>query len=286
VRLWDQQSVWSQAADRVKRSIGKARTAGLILGIAAAGFATAASQVMVWSAPLGKTLAFLAAVAAGLAPPAAARSGPRSIRDWTRLRSVSEALKSEIYTYLARVDPYRAADATKVLIERIDRLHADTSDLIHHTINLAPAQRPLPAVTDVDSYADVRLKTQISDYYRPRAAHMSRRMTLVRRAGLALAATAAVLSAVSAVFGVNQASGWVATITTVTAAVTTHAAASRYAYQELEFARTTAELESLLVRRTEATAKVGPEADDGFVTHCEQVISAQNEGWMTKWAAK
>jgi hypothetical protein len=66
----------------------------------------------------------------------------------------------------------------------------------------------------------------------------------------------------------------------------THAAASRYAYQELEFARTTAELESLLVRRTEAAAKVSPEADDGFVTHCEQVISAQNEGWMTKWAAK
>jgi hypothetical protein len=78
VRLWDLQSVWSQGADRVKRSIGKARTAGLVLGIAAAGLATAASQVMAWSAPLGKTLAFVAAVAAGLAPPAAARSGPQA----------------------------------------------------------------------------------------------------------------------------------------------------------------------------------------------------------------
>ncbi|MBB4906264.1 hypothetical protein H4W32_000093 [Actinophytocola algeriensis] len=61
----------------------------------------------------GKTLAFLAAVAVGMAPLATNRAGPRQIRDWTRLRSVSEELKSETYTYLARVAPTRTRTPRK-----------------------------------------------------------------------------------------------------------------------------------------------------------------------------
>jgi hypothetical protein len=38
-------------------------------------------------------------------------------------------------------------------------------------------------------------------------------------------------------------------------------------------------LESLMARRAE---DADPAADDAFVGQCEQVISAQNEGWMAK----
>lgn len=280
--LWDRQSVWSQAANHAKRSIGQARTVGLVLGVVGACAGTAAAQVMVFSGGVGKTLAFLAAVAVGLAPLAAKRAGPQQIRDWTRLRSLSEELKSEAYTYLARVAPYQDADAAEVLLDRAERVIADASDLVGYTSRLASHQRALPAVTDIKSYIDVRVVGQIEGYYRPRAASMSRRTGQVRRAELALAATAVVLGAVSVVFGASWATAWVATVTTVAAAVTAHAAASRYAYQELEFSRTAAELENLTTRRAQA-AKIDPASDDAFVNQCERVISAQNEGWMAKW---
>ncbi|MFE7316270.1 DUF4231 domain-containing protein [Streptomyces sp. NPDC057555] len=281
--LWDRQSVWSQAADHAKRAIGRARTAGLVLGVLGACAGTAAAQVMAWNDGVGKALAFLAAVAVGLAPLAARAAGPQQVRDWTRLRSLSEELKSEVYTYLARVAPYREADAPEVLLDRAERVLEDASDLVGHTIAHTPRRRDLPSVTDLGSYVDVRVAGQIEGYYRPRAARMSRRTGQVRRAELALAGAAVVLGAVSVVFGAEWATAWVAMVTTVAAAVTAHAAAARYAYQELEFSRTAAELERLTVHRGRAA---GPAADDAFVGRCERVISAQNEGWMAKWLSE
>ncbi|MFK0297360.1 DUF4231 domain-containing protein [Streptomyces sp. NPDC090442] len=278
--LWDRQSVWSQAADRAKRAIGRARTVALVLGVAGACAGTAAAQVMAWSEGAGKALALVAAVAVGLVPLTARAAGPQQVRDWTRLRALSEELKSELYAYLARVAPYRDADASRVLLDRAELALADAGDLAGRTLALAPRRRALPAVTDVGSYAQVRVAGQIEDYYRPRAALMSRRGAQVRWAELALAALAVVLGAVSVVFGADWATAWVATVTTVAAAVTAHAAAARYAYQELEFSRTAAELERLSARRAQGA---DPAADDAFVGRCERVISAQNEGWTAKW---
>lgn len=281
--VWDRQSVWSQAADRAKRSIGRARTAGLVLGVTAACTGTAAAQVMAWSAEAGKCLAFLAAVAVGFVPLATKGAGPQQVRDWARLRSISEDLKSETYVYLARVAPYRDADAPQRLLDRVERTLTGASDLVSHTIALTPRRRALPAVTDVRSYVELRVASQIEGYYRPRAAYMRRRNSHVRRAELALAATAAILGAISGAFGAGWTVAWIATVTTVAAAVTAHAAASRYAYQEMEFSRTFAELESLAARRGE-----DPELadDDVFVDRCERVVSVQNEGWMAKWCSE
>ncbi|MFD7663189.1 DUF4231 domain-containing protein [Streptomyces sp. NPDC059788] len=281
-RIWDRQSVWSQAADQAKRAIKRARTVALVLGVTGACAGTAAAQVMAWSDEAGKALAFLAAVTVGLVPLATKRAGPQQVRDWTRLRSLSEELKSEIYTYLAHVAPYRDANP-QVLLDRTERVITDTSDLVPRTLPFAPRPRALPAVTDVGSYLELRIASQIEEYYRPRAAQMSRRSAQVRRAELVLAATAAVLGGVSGAYGSDWATAWVATVTTVVAAVTAHAAASRYAYQEVEFSRTAMELESLTARRTE---EADAATDDAFVEQCERVISAQNEGWMAKWLSE
>ncbi|MEV6028307.1 hypothetical protein [Streptomyces sp. NPDC052036] len=51
----------------------------------------------------------LAATSAGHTPLAATWSGPAAVREWTSLRSVSEALKSEVSTCLAGA--YRADGA-------------------------------------------------------------------------------------------------------------------------------------------------------------------------------
>ncbi|OKI06084.1 hypothetical protein A6A06_38575 [Streptomyces sp. CB02923] len=281
-RIWDRQSVWSQAADQAKRAIKRARTVALVLGVTGACAGTAAAQVMAWSDEAGKALAFLAAVTVGLVPLATKRAGPQQVRDWTRLRSLSEELKSEIYTYLAHVAPYRDANP-QVLLDRTERVITDTSDLVTRTLPFTPRPRALPAVTDVGSYLELRVASQIEGYYRPRAAQMSRRSAQVRRAELVLAATAVVLGGASGAYGSDWATAWVATVTTVVAAVTAHAAASRYAYQEVEFSRTATELESLAARRIE---EADAATDDAFVEQCERVISAQNEGWMAKWLSE
>src|SRR5438128_11428180 len=110
-RVWDWQSVWSQAANDAKQELGRARAVGLILGIAAASLSTLGAQAMGWQSTLGRWLTLIAAVCAGLVPLAAGRSGAPALRDWTRLRSVSEALKSEGFICLAGVGDHFRPEA-------------------------------------------------------------------------------------------------------------------------------------------------------------------------------
>lgn len=279
---WDRQSVWSQAADRVKRSIERYRAAGLILGIIGACAATAATQLMAWSSGTGKALALLSAIAVGFIPLTTKYAGPQNIQEWTRLRSVSERLKSEVYMALAGVGAYRDGDASAELLDRVGRSADEAADLLPRTIGITPLARSLPEVSDVDSYIGTRVAGQIEGYYRPRAAQVHRRIRRIRRCELTLTAIAVVLGAISVVFAAGWASAWVATVTTVTAAVAAHVASTRYAYQELEFSRAAAELEAITIGHRSGV----PDADDALVEQCEQVISAQNEGWIAKWLAE
>jgi hypothetical protein len=278
--VWNQQSVWSQAADRMKRGIFRARTVSLLSGIVAAVCATAASQA---AGSPARGLAFLSAVGAGLAPMAGLRAGPGLLRDWVRLRSVSEALKSEVYQFLAGVGPYRAGDARLLLLEQVRQITGGAQDLVHHTLGIVPADRAVPRVTDAASYAEFRLRSQIERYYQPKAEEMRRRSAVVRGVELALGVAGVVLGAASASLGTTGLERWVAVTVTVSAAVMTHAAASRYDYQQLEFSRTAAELRFLHSRWAAARERT-PESDDAFVARCEHVISVQNEGWMAKWS--
>ncbi|MGW8375306.1 DUF4231 domain-containing protein [Streptomyces sp. ODS28] len=285
--VWDQQSVWSQAADRLKTTVAQARAASLVSGIAAAVLGTAASQVMAWNGGFGKALAFGAAVAAGLVPVFTTRSGPQAVASWTRLRSVSEAIKNECYTYLAGVTPYRGAQAEAELLRRVEELRAEASDLLPHTMGLQATPRTPPAVTDVDSYIELRLKNQIEDYYRPKAVHMGRRVAAVRRTELLLGVAGTVLGALSGALGVESAAAWVAVLATIGSAVTVHALASKYQYQHMEFARTADELQRL-TNRWAAERQTDPDAqrEDDFVHSCERVISVLNDAWMVKWTTE
>jgi hypothetical protein len=281
--VWDQQSVWSQAAGRLKEQVVRARVAALALGLLAAALGTAASQTLTWNEAVGRTLAFAAAVAAGCAPVVARRGGPDSVSDWTRLRAVSEALKAEAYVALAGVGAYRANErGGELLRERTQRFVADGGDLLRHTTGITAVERPLPEVHDEKSYVELRLRRQLDGYYRPRAAYMQRKVRLHERIEFALGALGAVMAAVAATWGVERIAAWVAVAASVGVAVSAHAIAQRYAYQQLEFTRTGEELERLS-ERWSAEPEPGPEAADRFVAECEHVISVQNEAWMIRW---
>ena len=282
-QVWRRQSVWSQTANQRKATLGRARTISLGLTITAAVLATLGQQLAALSAAAGRVLALVAALAIGLVPLLRRRLGKQAVADWTRARSVAEAMKSEVYTYLAEVSPYRGPDRGQVLLNRTDPVIEDAGDLLAHTTGIEPVTRSLPAVHDVASYIMQRVSLQIDDYYRPRAQMLQQRLGRLRAAEAALSVLGVVLAATAATLEVQSAAAWVAVITTVTAALTAHAAASRYEYQLVEYLRTAAELERLRDLHT-GVAQDGP-ADDAFVARCEQIISIQNEGWMAKWTS-
>lgn len=274
--------MWSQAANRLKARIARSRTWALALSITGAVTGTAATQVAGISSAAGKGLAFVATLVVALGPVVYRSAGRGAVQDWTRLRAVSEAMKADLYTYLAGVAPFRGPHADQLLLDRVDRLIDDVADLTRHLIGLEPRLRPAPQIHDVDSYVNVRVADQVTGYYRPKAQQMHRRLTVVRRLELLMSIVAAVLAAVAAVFAVSATSAWVGVATTVSTALIAHAGASRYEYQWLEYSRTADELERYLTRRVIATDRTASD-DDQFVARCERIISIQNEGWMAKW---
>ncbi|MFE1261090.1 DUF4231 domain-containing protein [Streptomyces albogriseolus] len=281
--VWEQQSVWSQAAGRLKKQVVRARAWALVLGVLAAGLGTAASQALTWNGAVGRALAFAAAVAAGCAPLMGQRGGPGSVGDWIRLRAVSESLKAEAYVCLAGVGPYRGnTGGGELLRERARRFVSEGRDLLRHTAGITAVERPLPDVRDVASYVEQRLRRQLEEYYRPRAAYMHRKVRLHERVEFTLGGFGALLAALAATWGMEEMAAWVAVAASIGVAVTAHALAQRYAYQQLEFTRTADELRRLL-ERWSAEPDPTAEAADRFVVECEHVISVQNEAWMIRW---
>jgi SMODS and SLOG-associating 2TM effector domain 1/Protein of unknown function (DUF4231) len=282
---WQRQSIWSQTANHLKADLTRWRVVALGLTIAGAVLATLAVQVATLNSPAGKVLALAGAVAVGLVPVVRGRFSSRVVQDWTRARSTSEALKSEVFMYLAGTGRYRDADRDQQLQDQVEAIQRDAGDLLLHTAGLRPLARALPTVHDVDSYVQQRVTAQIDGYYRPQAARQQQRLGRVRQAEFVLGGVGALLAAVGATWQLSSATVWVPVLTTVTAALTAHAAAARYEYLLVEYLRTAAELERLRSRRQPSAGRGGSgeeSIEDEFVEACEHVISVQNEGWMAK----
>ncbi|WUH92585.1 DUF4231 domain-containing protein [Streptomyces sp. NBC_00433] len=283
---WAQQAGWSKAANRQKALIGRIRVGVLLCGVLAAVLGTAAAEIGGSHPSAGQWTAFAAAVAAGAVPLLNGRVGRRQIQDWTRLRSVSEAYKAEVYSCLAGVGAYRSPDAAARLQCAVNGIRTEAADLLPHVAGIpVDAARPLPAVGDVDSYVRIRLQGQIDGYYRPKATLMHRRLVVVRRAEMVLGCLGVLLAAGSGAFRAEQAAAWVAVVATVSATLLAYATAAKYEYQELEFLRTADELERLL-SGWQLGGDRSPQAEDALVDRCEHVISVLNDTWMIKWTSE
>lgn len=242
--------------------------------LATSGGAVSGAQPVVAS-----ILAVLAAVAMGLVAVLRPRWSGTVLRDWTRARSVSEALKSEVYLYLAGAGGYAGPDSEDRLVKSTDAVLRDAADLLPHTTGVEPMLRELPDVHDHGSYFDVRAAGQIDGYYRLQARQMQRRLAQFRRLEIVLAAVGVVLGVLAARFPDRGLAAWIAVVTTITGAVAAHVAAGRYEYQLVEYLRTDDELERLHRAAARATS---PAMLDDLVVQSERVISIQNEGWMAK----
>lgn len=279
VELWREQSLWSRTADRMKRRIDAARRTALVLVVVVAALATAGGT-MAGSVPgLARALAAAAAVGSALLPVLRpAWSGTR-LREWTRARSVSEALKSEVYLWLAKAGPYRDDPAGARLRETTGRVSSDAADLLVRRLEVEAVDRPLPAVSDPSSYFAVRVRSQIDGYYRPKADALAATLRRFRIAEIVLGAAGAVVGGAAALLGASIAV-WVAVLATVGTALATHVAAARYEFQLIEFLRTAQRLNQLAL----AAASADPERLAGLAVEAEEAISVENRGWMAKLA--
>jgi hypothetical protein len=266
---WNEQSVWSQTAGRLKRDLERNRAWVLWLGVAGAVLSGAA---VAWGIDrdLGKVLAALSALAIGIAG-LIRQSGQGRVQSWTNARAVSEALKSEVYLHLAR-----ATDDAR-FEEQVEAIDGDASALIEHRAGIEPKERSLPEVDGLDSYVKERIDDQIG-YYERSANRLRTQVTWVRRAEGALAVAAVVLAALGGIVAEDALAVWVPVVTTVAAAVTAHAAAARYEYLLVEYLRTAHALRRL--RDRQGTAR--NLSDEELIRRAEGIISSQNAAWLVK----
>jgi SMODS and SLOG-associating 2TM effector domain 1/Protein of unknown function (DUF4231) len=278
---WSQQRVWSQTANRLKERIDRARGVGLALGITGAVLAVAADQCGGLSMPAGRALSAGAAVTIGVATLLQRQVSTEQVKNWTRARSASEGLKTEIYSYLAGGGAYTGPDPASRLRAETDSITQAVGDLRRHALGIEPDAKPIPAVTDVDSYIALRVNDQITNFYTKRAATYEGRIRRLRAAGYALGVVAIVLAALDAALLVGGVALWVPVVTTVGTSVGAYLAATRYDHLVIEYLRTAQHLQHLC---SEYSAKPGNDAA-AFIDACEATMSVENQGWMARWNA-
>lgn len=280
-RLWRDQSVWSQTADRMKTRIERARLAAMIVVVVVAAVATVAAQVADAAPVLAKVLAGVAAVGSGALPLLRPLWSGIALQNWTRARSVSEALKTAVYLWLTRAGHYCTDEDASTLRARTDRLLATVADLEDHCGGIEPKQRDLPAVIDPVSFFEVRVTGQIEKYYEPKARKLRSRLTQFAWIERGLGGAGLVLGAVAALTTASLAA-WISVVATIGAALAVHVAATRYEFQRIEFRRTATRLRQLRDRAADASGN--PNRLRELAVKAEDVISVENQGWMAQLA--
>ena len=128
------------------------------------------------------------------------------VRDGILIRDVGVA-------YLAGGSTFNGEDGERYLGERTRGIVADVADLQRHSLGIAPDDKPVPAVTGIDSYITERVNDQIDRYYRPKAAGYVQRVKRLRTVGDLLTVISVVFAAVAAFFEIKGLAARVSVVT-------------------------------------------------------------------------
>lgn len=293
------QRVWSAAANRLKDRIVRAQLMVLRLGVAGAVLETLA--VTLPAGHHGRPL-FAAAGAFALAviPVISKRylTGDHTTR-WTRTRSVSEALKADLFAARAGAAPYDGTDAEEKLADELAEIEAGASDLAAETLNLDPKEPDEPGPLSPADYVKDRVLSQSQGYYLRKAGehkdkaerlHTAETVCAVLGAGFGAVAAGMMSaegeSAAASVISGENLAAWVAVLTTIGGAIAAHHLAMRHDRQVVTYSATAGRLDQLADEFRRKGYKAGTPEWSDFVSRCEQAISVENEGWIALWAKK
>jgi hypothetical protein len=273
-QAWSRQRQWSVAADAGRHRITRRRQLNLALLVVGA-LAGAIAAVTTWPQPITQAAAALAALAATTAATVQKRwlTGQELSR-WATARAAAEAVKAEVYRYLAGVGPYARADRDNVLTRALDQAQATANDLLVDLHGVHADDKPLPTVHDLPTYIDIRARAQ-ADWHRRRIGKHQKAASRIRAAELTATAVAAVVSALTAA-GIVDLAALIGAATTIAAAFAAHLAATRHDRIAGSYAVTAEQLDRLVTR---LPADPDPGTAAAFVDDIERVLLAQNQGW-------
>jgi hypothetical protein len=285
---WNAHLNWSKTADRLKARRTYARNTVLFLTIIGA-----AGQTLVATATfLGswKLIAGIVSAGALALTPLITQYflTAEATQNWLRARSVSEGIKSELFSFWAKAGIYACENERErlsALIEKIKKIRGWGKNLEFEVARTPPSKEEIPAIDSANKYVELRVKEQIKEYYQPKAQMNAKFAANYRLFEFFLGIAAAILGAAATVLDNSSASGlgsWVAVLTTIAGGVAAHAAVGRFDFQASTFHATATELNDLVHAWQAAGRPEKGEEWSEFVRNCEAVISAENRGWMAK----
>ena len=291
---WRQQKEWSITAGKLKSEIELWRKRVLLLSIGGAIFATLSTQVPDGYAQ--QVVAVIAAVLLAIIPVVTPKKlSPQKTKNWTVARSVSEGLKEELYLYLARAEPYADADGAKAetLRDRSFEITRKASDLLQHVVRVDASAGAFSNFKSPEEYLKIRVADQI-DWYQKKSRLHSDKAAGLRNIEFYLAIVAALLAAVTGVFGGEisdrwpvEIGAWVAVLTTIGATLTSHIAAARYDHIVTSYSATAFQLRHLKMHWPPDGGGSIPSVEwSTFVRRCEDAISKENESWLARGATE
>jgi hypothetical protein len=164
--LWDEHVAWSKAASDLREQRSFWRTTVLVLTVSGATLQTIAATMPTFKLAAGGT----GTVALALVPIFARYFlTSEQAAKWLRARSISEGIKSEIYTYCAGVEPYTGPGASETLLKKVRAIRQFGANLERERAKAGSPTKPAPPALDADGYISRRVRQQIDEYYRPAA---------------------------------------------------------------------------------------------------------------------
>jgi hypothetical protein len=275
--VWRRHRQWSQAADAARSRLDRWRQRNLLLlSFGALAGALAAQSWL--SSTLTTASAVIAAVMLALAGLVQGKAlAADQVSRWTGSRAASEALKTETYRYLARVKPYDNSNRAERLKTQLDAIQSRVRILLVDQELVTPDSRPLPRVRTFGDYLIARAQQQ-ADWHRNKAVEHANRARQFRIYQLIATIVGAILASAGGVLPGSYLASWTAAATTIAAAIGTHLTADQHKQIAASYTATAGQLDRLIAAIDPATAS--PERQARFVTDVEQVLAAQNNGWV------
>jgi len=289
---WLDQATWSATAGNLKAGLGQWRARAAVAGVAGALLETLAATLpdvaeLRWPRAV---IALLGAVVLATVPYILRTKVTRvGIAEWVRARSVSEALKEEIYRFMLRVPPYADPDARASFVANVQAEKDKVQDLNRHAAAVEPPRKERPTALDIEGYVEQRVRDQIERYYRPKAKEYALTAGRLRDVEFGLGMLAVIMGAAASaasatgLVALTPIGAWVAVVTTAGAAVTAHIAAAGYDRQSITFFATAGRLAGARNLWRADPNRLQPARVAQFVDECEAAISSENEAWLAAW---
>lgn len=285
--FWTRRLAWSRATERLARNVSRGRSLVLVLSCAGALLETVAATTLEGSPDIRAALAATGAVFLGISTYVAVQwLNSDTLRAWTVMRSVSEALKAEAFLFRTRCGRYSGPERVAQLIAAADAIELGACEYEDRLQPPPSGSTSAPGELDRHGYITERVIGQSEGYFRPAARRYARRARILRTAVVATGSVATVLSAAAAylsTIGSNlDPAAWVAVLTTVSTAIAAHVSGQRYDFLILTYFSSARRLEALANEWRAAGDTMDEAAWQAFVQRCEEVIDTANQSWIAK----